>query len=74
MKPQELFGVVVRTIGLSLVMTSLWAFLLAALTLLSGGVGHPLGMFIYAVPLFIVGIWFLHGAPQIVALAYGCRE
>ena len=45
MKPQELFGVFLRTIGLSLVMSSAWFLLLGLITFVGGG---PAGMFLSA--------------------------
>ncbi len=70
MKPQELFGVVIRTIGLLLSLSSLWFFFMALLSVIGGGPVSPIGLIIYGIPTLFVGVWFLGGAPLIVSLAY----
>jgi len=70
MKPSDLFGVVVRTLGLLLLMGSLWLLFWAFLNLAMGGSGSTLGMIIEAIPPLFVSVYFLGGAKGLVYLAY----
>ncbi len=68
MKPSDLFGVVVRSLGL-LTMLSLWILFWVAITLLFRE-RALVAVMIGAVPLLFVGIWLLGGAPGLVSIAY----
>ncbi|MGW8255939.1 MAG: hypothetical protein ACWGMZ_00485 [Thermoguttaceae bacterium] len=70
MKPADLFGVVIRSLGLLFLMWGLWSLFLAFLQLLLGGPGNVLSMTIGSIPALFVGIWFLSGAKSLVYLAY----
>jgi drug/metabolite transporter (DMT)-like permease len=70
MKPSEVFGVVVRSIGLLLVMGVLWAFYWAFLSLILGGPGNVLGILIVSIPALFVGVWFLSGPKSLISIAY----
>jgi len=70
MKPSELFGVVVRSVGLLLVLPALGVQFFAILNLVMGGPGNVAGMMILSIPVLLVGLWLLRGAPGIVAFAY----
>lgn len=74
MKPSELFGVMVRTIGLLLVLSSAWGLFFAGLNLVLGGPGNVAGMVIMGVPVFCVGLWLLRGAESFVRFAYPEEE
>ncbi len=70
MKPSELFGVVVRSVGLLIVLPSLGLQFFALLDLVGGGPGNAVGILILSIPALLVGLWLLRGAPGIVAFAY----
>ena len=70
MKPSELFGVVVRTIGLITVLTALRQVLMAIPNLVGGGPGNVVGMLFYGIPALLVGLWFLRGAKALICFAF----
>jgi hypothetical protein len=70
MKPSEMFGVVVRSVGLLLVLPALGTQFFAILSLVLGGPGNAVGMMILSLPVLLVGLWLLRGAPGIMAFAY----
>ena len=80
MKPPDLFGVIIRTIGLLVILYSLYDFLGGFDSffenLLSGGGGGDanansvLSYFVFGVPEFIVGMICFFLADWIVRLAY----
>ncbi len=70
MKPSDLFGVVVRSLGLLLLLGSLWLLFWALLNLVLGGPASVIGMIILAIPPLFVGVYFLGGAKGLVYLAY----
>jgi hypothetical protein len=70
MKPSDLFGVVVRTIGLILLLISLSLLFWAFLNLVMGGPSSVIGMIILAIPPLFVSVYFLGGAKGLVYLAY----
>ena len=70
MRPSELFGVVVRTIGLLAVLSAAWAMLLATLAVVGGGPGAN-AMLLAGIPMLLVGLWLLRGgADSLVRFAY----
>jgi hypothetical protein len=70
MRPAELFGVVVRTIGLLVLLSAAWALVLATLAVAGGGPGAN-AMLLAGVPMFVVGWWMLRGgADALVRFAY----
>jgi hypothetical protein len=80
MKPADLFGVVIRTIGLLIIFYSLYDFLGGfdnfLESLLSGGSSSEsssnsiLSYFVFGIPEFIVGVLCFFLADWIVRLAY----
>ncbi len=70
MKPSELFGVIVRTIGLILVLSALCQVFIAILNLVGGGPGNVVGMLLYGIPALLVGLWFLRGAKALICFAF----
>lgn len=70
MKPSDLFGVVVRAMGLILVLTALWKLLGAVVNLVGGGPGNVLAMVVSGVPALLVGLWLLRGAKALVSFAF----
>ncbi len=69
MKPVELFGVIVRTIGLLVTMGALLLFLVATVHLVCGGPGFLEG-YLFGFPGLFVGIYFLSGAEALVNAVY----
>jgi len=63
MKPSELYGVVVRTIGLLMVLSGAWMALVGTLTV-------GLGALIFGTLALSVGLWLLRGAESFVRFAY----
>ena len=61
MKPSELFGVVVRSLGLLLLVSTLNVLLMAM---------EKPGYLFIAIPMFAVGAWMLRGAPFLIEIAY----
>ena len=70
MKPSELFGVFVRTMGLFLVLGALCQIFLAILNLVGGGPQNVFGMLLYGVPVLLVGLWFLRGPKALISFAF----
>ena len=61
MKPSELFGVVVRSLGLLLLVSTLNMLLMA--------IEQP-GYLILSIAMFALGVWLLRGAPILIEIAY----
>ena len=70
MKSSELFGVLVRIIGLVIVLTALCQIAFAILNLIGGGPGNVGAMLLYGIPALLVGLWFLRGARALVSFAF----
>ncbi len=70
MKPSEMFGVIVRTIGLVIVLTALFQVFFAILNLVGGGPGNVVVMLLYGIPALLVGLWFLRGAKALISFAF----
>jgi hypothetical protein len=69
MKPVELFGVIVRTIGLLVAMGSLSSMCVHLISVVVGGPGS-LGGLLLGIPGLFVGIYFLSGAELLVDSVY----
>ena len=68
MKTTQIFGIIVRTVGLIVVVSSMGLLIPAILSLFAGG---PLAaLLFYGVPTFILGLWLLRGARSVVSFAY----
>ena len=65
MKPAEAFGVVLRSVGILL--------LVSTVNLLVMGMAQP-GLLFLMIPMLVLGIWLLRGAPAIVNFAYPNSE
>jgi hypothetical protein len=70
MKPSDIFGIVVRTVGLIMLLAGLWTIGYALLILLGGGPGGTAGLLITGVPELLVGLWLLRGAKPLVQFAF----
>ncbi len=69
MKPVELFGVIVRTIGLLVALGSLAWIFAATMHLVLGGPGFFEG-YLYGIPGLFIGVYFLSGAELLVSSVY----
>jgi hypothetical protein len=74
MKPSDVFGVVVRSLGLVFILYSLWMFLWAFINLIGGGPSNILEMIIAGIPTLFIGVWFLSGAESLISWAYAKEE
>jgi len=74
MKPKDCFGIVVRTIGLFLILFSLFYFYGAVAASISPELGRG-GTFSYyagiGVIMLLVGLYMLRGASHLIQFAYG---
>ena len=72
MKPSELFGVVVRSLGLLIVMCAVWSLIWVIFTCMLGGPApnNVVGVIVNGILSLFVGIWFLSGASGLVSVAY----
>jgi hypothetical protein len=70
MKDRNVFGIVVRTVGLIVVLIALGLIFPALLSLVMGGPGTLIGLLFYGIPLLLVGLWLLRGARSIVSFAF----
>ena len=61
MKPSDIFGIVVRTVGLILVLVALGSSIPAIV--------QP-GLLFFEVPVLLIGLWFLRGGKAIVSFAF----
>ncbi len=70
MTASDLFGVIVRTIGLLMLLAALWQIAWALLNLVGGGPGNAVALLLGGVPTLLLGWWFLRGARRLVSYAY----
>ena len=70
MKAAEVFGIVVRAVGLIVVLLALGLIFPAILSLVMGGPGELIGLLFYGIPALVVGLWLLRGAGPLVSFAF----
>jgi len=70
MKSVEVFGIVVRTIGLIMVLAAFGLIFPAILGLVMGGPAGLGGLLFYGIPALALGLWMLRGARQLVSFAF----
>jgi hypothetical protein len=63
-KPSDVFGIVVRTVGLLLLLG------VAILSLPLRGPYNVAELIVFGFPTLVVGLWLLRGAPLLVSFAY----
>jgi len=78
MKPSQVFGIIIRTIGLSLLVYSVW-YLVYGIATVAGGfpethVGYKAAYFLSGITFLIVSLYFLRGAPHILRFSYPDEE
>ena len=61
MKPSDIFGIVVRTMGLILVLVALGSSIPAMV--------QP-GVLFFGIPVLLLGLWLLRGGKAVVSFAY----
>lgn len=73
MTPRDIFGIVVRTFGLSLFIYAIW-YLAYGVATVAGlpeeGPGYMIGYFITGGIYFIIGLYLLRGAPFLIRFSY----
>jgi hypothetical protein len=75
MRPAEMFGVVVRTIGLLVVLSAAWATCLGTLGVVGGGPGQVVALLFFGIPALVVGLVLLRGgADFVVRFAYPSQQ
>ena len=74
MNASDVFGVIVRTIGLLVLLAALWQIAVALLTLVAGGPGNALALLLSGIPALLLGLWLLSGAKFLIAYAYPKKE
>jgi hypothetical protein len=72
MRPPEVFGLVVRVLGLTMTMYSLWSLVTnIAISMSVPGVdGITVWFVVTAIVGVVVGIYFLRGAPRLLRFSY----
>ena len=76
MKPADIFGLIVRCLGLVMCLWGGYLVYLALLALIPCVFSrHALSsLLLYGLPCLAVGVWFLRGAPWLVSMCYGREE
>ena len=61
MKPSDIFGIVVRTVGLVMALVALSSFIRAIV--------QP-ALLLYEIPALLLGLWLLRGGKAVVSFAF----
>ncbi len=69
MTERSVFGIVVRTIGLLIILGAVKYLYPATLSLVFGGPAAAEGFF-FGIPALFVGLWFLGGGRGVMSFAY----
>lgn len=69
MTDRDVFGIIVRTVGLMITLAAAWLILLGLFGLISAS-GQVAGLLFYGIPALFVGLWLLRGARSIVSFAF----
>jgi len=73
LKPEDIFGIIVRVCGLSILICAIWYLVYGIATLLGlpeDVPGYGTGYFISGVIFLIMGLYLLRGAPGLLRFAY----
>ena len=70
MKPSDIFGIVVRTVGLVIALMGLWTIGWAIVNLVGGGPGGAVGLLVPGILELLAGLWLLRGAKPLVHFAF----
>lgn len=74
MKCSEIFGLVIRCIGVVLCFIGLSQLYGAAIMMLQGAFANALVPLVSAVLVLVLGLWFLRGAPCLVSFSYPSED
>ena len=73
MTPSKIFGIIVRTFGLSLLIYAIW-YLVYGIATIAGlpedQPGYMIGYFLTGGVYLIIGLYLLRGAPFLIKFAY----
>ena len=71
MSPKDIFSLFIRCLGVVMSFYGLYMVYISVLMVFQVEWSVSFSHLIYGVPLLIVGIWFLRGAPRLVSFCYG---
>ncbi len=73
MEPRDIFGIIIRTFGLSLFIYAIW-YLVYGVATIAGlpedAPGYLISYFITGGTYFVIGLYLLRGAPFLIRFAY----
>jgi len=70
MNVSEIFGLIIRCTGLALTLLGIhevYRALIMVVQVISMRSFMPL---LFGIPMLLIGVWFLHGAPQLISFSY----
>jgi hypothetical protein len=70
MHASEIFGLIIRTIGLALSLLGIHDVYRAFIMLMQVISLTSFGPLLFGVPALLIGFWFLRGAPQLMSFSY----
>ena len=73
MKPQEIFGIIIRVFGLSLFIYAIWYLVYGVATIIGfseGHSGYKIAYFISGFTFLLLSLYFLRGAPLLLRYSY----
>ena len=70
MNASEIFGIIIRCTGLALTLIGINHIYRAVILFVQVITITSLISLLYGVPALLIGIWFLHGAPQLMSFSY----
>ena len=77
MTASDIFGIVVRTFGLSLLIYAIWYLVYGIATIAGlpeGAPGYLVGYFLTGSVYLIIGLYLLRGAPLLMKFAYPSKK
>ena len=66
----EIFGLIIRITGLALAVSKINDILQALIMMLGGIFIRSFVDLLFCIPVFLLGIWFLRGAPWLMSFSY----
>ena len=73
MEPRDIFGIIIRTFGLSLFIYAIWYLVYGVATIVGlpeDSPGYLISYFITGGTYFVIGLYLLRGAPFLIRFAY----
>ena len=76
MSPTKVFGIIVRTVGLSLLVYAIWYIVygVAAVLGMQTSPDYKIGYFLSGFLFLIISIYFLRGAPVLLKFCYPAEK